>query len=312
MEKLEYILNQFHRTWNKKRENYCIERIYNKIDNPNLQFVTQQMFRRSNNRIALADLYFPQLKLSVEIDEAYHKGNEDSDQERTEEILSRMNRLETIVPFEPDELRINAGTEITLEAINTQIDDTVRVIMQRIALLPELKWDSVFKTPEEYIRDGYVSADDDACFGTLWDVSKLFSKAYKKGCQCCWFDAIQGCCSEKVWCPKVSVNVEGYTVNVPYDNEISLDADVIYESAKVNNETFVREYLSEPKSKEIRYVFPYFRTAAGILAYVFKGVYALDKEDSRRMNKRVWKRISRRLDISKYHINPIRYEGANG
>lgn len=308
MEKLEYILNQFHRTWNKKWENYCIERIYNKLDNPNLQFVTQQMFRRRNNSIALADLYFPQLKISVEIDEEYHKGNVEKDQERTKEILDRMNQFETIVPFEPEELRIEAGVDITLENINDQIDKIVKIITQRISLLPELKWDSVFRKPEDYIQDGYVSAENNASFQTLWDVSKLFAKGYKKGCQLSWFDAVHGACSVKVWCPKVSVNVEGYKVKVPYDNEISVDSEMIYESAKENNNTFVEEYLSEPKSKEIRYVFPYYKTAAGIPAYVFKGVYALDIIESRRMNKRVWKRVSKSIDLSKYHTNPVNQE----
>ncbi len=306
MEKLEYILNQFKRTWNKKWENYCIERIYNKIDNPNLQFVTQQMFRRNDKKIALADLFFPQLKMSVEIDEQHHVDQKEADSLRTTEVKARMKRLETIVPFEPEELRIDARPEVTLAEINRQIDQVVEFINQRIKQLPELKWDFVIKTPEDYIKDGNLSAEDGASFRTIWDVSKLFAKGYKERCQRSWFDAVRGHSEVKVWCPKVTVNVEGYKIKIPYNNEISLDFSTIYESAKKDNANFVNDYLVAPKSKELRYVFPYYKTATGEPLYVFAGVYALDIKESRKMNKRVWKRVSGSLDISKYHTSFVK------
>ena len=301
MQKLEYILNQFHRTWNKKRENYCIERIYNKLDNTNLKIVTQQMFRRSNGRIALADLFFSQLKLSVEIDEEFHRNNKGKDEERTEDILDRMKQFETIVPFEPEELRIDAGANQTIESINNQIDIIVKKINNRIAKLPELNWDSVNRTTEEYIQQGCISAEENASFRTIWDVSKLFNKGYKEGCQRCWFDAVKGCKGITVWCPKVTVNADGYEIKNKYDNEISIDAALIFESAKENNDEFVSRYFSEPNSNEIRYVFPYYKTETGEYAYVFKGVYKLNLEKTKMHNKRVWEKFSDTLDLEKYH-----------
>lgn len=299
MDKFEYILAQFHRTWNKKRENYCIERIITRINNPNLQFVTQQMFRRGEKRIALADLYFPQLQLSVEIDEEYHKSTEEKDLARTEDVIGAMKRLETVVPFAPEELRIKAGFEQTLESINAQIDDIVAMILHRIEVLPELHWDTVQLTPEEYIQQGRITADENASFRTIWDVSKLFSKGYKERCQRSWFDAQSDESSIKVWCPKVKI--EGYDLRIPYDNEITVDCNYIYESAKENNDAFVNEYISSLKSKEIRYVFPRYRTQSGEYFYVFKGVYQLDIEESKIRNKRAWKRVSEELDIAVFH-----------
>ena len=301
MEKFEYILNQFHRTWNKKRENYCIERIYNKLDNLDLQIVTQQMFRKSDGKIALADLFFPQLKLSVEIDEEYHKNNVETDNERTEEIKARMERFETIIPLEPEELRIDAGLDQTIESINSQIDKIVEEINNRIKMLPSLSWKSVTRTTDEYIMQGCISAEDNASFRTLWDVSKLFNKGYKEGCQHSWFTAIKDRKDIMVWCPKVSVSAEGYSITNNFNNEISLDADLIYESSKENNAAFVNSYCSEPYSNEIRYVFPYYKTESGEFAYVFKGIYRLNLEETKKQSKRVWERFSTTLDLTQYH-----------
>ena len=61
--KKEYLTNQFKKTFFKKYENYCVTRIYNLVNNLNLQIVTQQLFKRDNDKIALADIYFPQINL---------------------------------------------------------------------------------------------------------------------------------------------------------------------------------------------------------------------------------------------------------
>ena len=73
MDKKEYIANQLKRTFNKKYENYCITRIYHLLKRNDVQIITQQMFKRKEDgKIALADLYFPQINLSIEIDEPHH------------------------------------------------------------------------------------------------------------------------------------------------------------------------------------------------------------------------------------------------
>lgn len=120
------------------------------MDNPNLKFITQQMFRRSDNKVALADLYFPQLRLSVEIDEDYHMSQKERDKERTADILAKMKSLESVVDFEPEEIRINADKNQTLESLNSQIDDVVCEINNRIKRLHhKLEWDDIIKTSDQ-------------------------------------------------------------------------------------------------------------------------------------------------------------------
>lgn len=44
-----------------------------KIGNLNIRSVTQQYVKGDNNEYYLIDLYFPQINVGVEVDEAFHK-----------------------------------------------------------------------------------------------------------------------------------------------------------------------------------------------------------------------------------------------
>ena len=97
--KKEYITNQLKKTFSKKYENYCVTRIYNLVNNLNLQIVTQQLFKRGKNKIALADIYFPQINLWVEIDEQHHDAQKKADNQRTEDVLinNKIKKLAEVV-----------------------------------------------------------------------------------------------------------------------------------------------------------------------------------------------------------------------
>lgn len=100
MDKKEYIANQLKRTFNKKYENYCITRIYHLLNRLDIKIVTQQLFRRDNGKIALADLYFPQINLIVEVDEGHHLNNKENDERRTEEIIkNKVQAFEEVINY---------------------------------------------------------------------------------------------------------------------------------------------------------------------------------------------------------------------
>ena len=63
------------RTNRKDDENYILNAIWQKIDNMNLQPVTQQCIILKDGKRALIDLYFPQLNYGIECDEEHHKNN---------------------------------------------------------------------------------------------------------------------------------------------------------------------------------------------------------------------------------------------
>lgn len=116
MDKKEYIVKQLHRTHNKKFENYCITRIWHLLNDLDIKIVTQQYIVRPSG-YALADLYFPQFKLIVEIDEEQHLGHKLEDSIRDKDVINAVN-------FEI--YRID--TSKSLEEIHKKIDEIVKVI----------------------------------------------------------------------------------------------------------------------------------------------------------------------------------------
>ena len=73
--KLDYISRLFSKISHKRTESYVINRLWNKLDDTRIQFVLQQYVLRKEGKYALADVYLPQLKLSVEVNEPYHYGH---------------------------------------------------------------------------------------------------------------------------------------------------------------------------------------------------------------------------------------------
>ena len=116
----------------KTYENYCISRIIQELYNLEIKFITQQMFKRQDGNIALADLYFPQINLYVEIDENYHKKKLTDDKKRTKEIQEtnqlirkKLKNLDEIITEDLEEVRIDVSESIDIENINKQIDSVV-------------------------------------------------------------------------------------------------------------------------------------------------------------------------------------------
>ena len=78
LELCEYITRSLNKIRHKKYESYVINRIVHQLNDFTLKFITQQYVKRSDNKIALTDLYFPQLGIHVEIDEGHHFEKTDS------------------------------------------------------------------------------------------------------------------------------------------------------------------------------------------------------------------------------------------
>lgn len=303
MDKKEYIVNQLKRTFNKKYENYCITRIYHLINRLDVQIVTQQLFRRSKNNIALADLYFPQLNLVIEIDE-HHEKQIEEDKLRTYEMIkndefikNKLKNLEEVIATPLEVIRIITNNTETIETINKQIDSVVSLINKRINELGNkfVPWSAVYKEPSYFINKKTISVNENAKFKTSYEVSQLFNKGYKKGSQKVYFSDIKNS-KNYVWCPVLKIEIDDCK-NLPYDNEISDDGNYIYEVSKENNDMFVEKVID---SIEERYVFAKYKDETGEKSYKFIGVYCLDKELTKKINKRAWKRIDKTLDLSKY------------
>lgn len=304
MDKKEYIMNQFRKTYNKKYENYCITRIYHLLNRQDIQIITQQLFKRDDGKIALADLYFPQFNLIVEVDEWQHKEeyHRIDDEKRTDEIIkNRLKALDEVVYNKLCVERIDVTKSI--EEINERIDKIVNVIKKEIDKQDSkfIPWEIDYKAPEYYIKQGYIDFRNNVRFCTIKEVSDLFNKGYKKGLQKAFFNTIVP--NEYIWCCKLRLNNDDECKNIPYINEITVDGKYIYETSKENCKEFTNSVLENPE--QIRITFAKYRDSSGDIMYKYRGVFKLDvkkTESSIKSGeyKRVWKKVEDRVELGKY------------
>lgn len=313
MDKKAYIIKQLARTNHKSYENYCITRIFHLLNNLDVQFVTQQMFKRSNERIALADLYLPQIDMIIEIDEGHHLKNAEEDKKRTEEIINnKVKVFEEVITYnlEPERIDVTKG----IEEINDRIDKIVSEINDRISdpKKPFVPWTGNYLTAEDYIKVGELNVEESPSFKTIQDIANLFNRYSEKksvykdgkyiGTQKAYFEDKPGS-GIWVWCPKLTINDDDYKNN-PYLNTISDDGNRICELIKDSNASkqFLDEYMSnDEKSLARRIVFAKYKDSIGEDRYKFRGIFSLNKEESVKTNCRVWDKISNKLSLAEYH-----------
>ncbi|WP_027000749.1 AbaSI family restriction endonuclease [Eisenibacter elegans] len=70
--KVEYITRLFQKTSSKAIENYCLTRLWHRLDNDEIKFVPQQYVNRHTDKYALTDVYLLQFKIHIEVNEPAH------------------------------------------------------------------------------------------------------------------------------------------------------------------------------------------------------------------------------------------------
>ncbi|MBP1931952.1 very-short-patch-repair endonuclease [Ammoniphilus resinae] len=277
MDKYQYIKSQLAKTNKKNDENYVVTRIWNKIDNLNVKFVTQQYIRREHG-YALTDMYFPQLGLHIEINEAHHQKQQKEDKIRESDIVSVTNH-EIIV------IDVTKG----IQHIHQQIDRIVLSIHEKIQQMGStfIPWDIEKEmSPNTYIQKGYIQVNDNVAFRTTADACNCFGHQYKGFQQAGTKHPYRE--DVTLWFPKLYPN-DGW------DNSISTDELIIRE--KSMNPLEVKKHMEQhifgPIHKRI--VFASVKDNLGKKMYRFKGEFQLDVEQSWTENCLVWKRIADRV-----------------
>lgn len=178
---LAWTANRLRKAGHKIYEVYATSRIFHLLNDPQIEFVTQQLVRRPDGKRALMDVYFPQFNLFVEIDEPYHDGEEQerADRKRTEDLRKALaTRQSSMIdaPAEPVRLKV-AGQ--TMAQFNEQIDRVVaRITSMKKTKVAEGTFEPfVFgrRASVDYWRErGTVSVDDRTELRTRADVGALF------------------------------------------------------------------------------------------------------------------------------------------
>ncbi len=308
VEKLKYITYQIHKTFGKKYENYCITRIYHLLNQDDIHFITQQYFKRKDGTIGLADLYLPQINMSIEINEEYHEKQVEADCLRrndqniyNKEITDKLKNLGDVIYFELEIKTIEITKETTLQNINKQIDDILSEIRRKIKELKEngkfSEWTSICKTPQKYIKDNNytISIAQNVRLRTIFDVSELFNKGYK-GCQICFFPTRKNSKEEYVWCPQLKI-LKDDCQNNPFDNEISEDGQYLYEKSKKENDK--DSYTKDRKERRI--VFAKYKNETGTFMYKYIGIFKYNKKESFEKQVAAWKKEETdKIDLKPY------------
>lgn len=276
MDKLEFIIRQLAKTDKKNYENYVVSRIWHKVDNVNVKFITQQYVSRGEGKYALTDMYFPQINLHVEVDEQHHKENIAADKVREADIVNITNHKIMRVD-------IYKG----LKDIHGQIDDIVKQINSMIQCLGDkfIPWDLQKEfSPETYINKGYISVEDNVAFMRGYEACNCFGLNYKG-----WQRGEANHPIEKdtsIWMPKLYPNGE-------WDNTMSFKEDTIFEKAALTNEKhYNKQFNIETIKRKKRIVFSKVRGPLGDIMYRFKGLFELDEKESVKKNCVVWRKIN--------------------
>lgn len=267
MEKRDYLVKTLSRTKRKDYENYIINAIWHKIDNTELKPVSQQYVKRRNGNHALMDLYFPQLQIAIEVDEAYHQNNQEADKLRMDDIIAAVNEGSN-----SDFMCFRIDASQSIESIHDQINEIVSIIQEKVSN-KQLRWLSYEEELNQIKQREYLSIYDDLMFKEITDIANnIFGKAYK-GFQRSGFRVTE---TLWVWCPKLSVTINGNAKSAArgWLNFLSDDWSYIDESQENQTEdqriALIQEDFSLNKE---RAVFAHYRDNLGVNRYRFVGVF---------------------------------------
>ena len=278
MNKQEYIIKQIAKTNKKNFENYIVNRLFHRLDNIEVKFITQQ-YISLNNRYYLTDIYLPQLQMHIEVDEPFHQKQLQSDIDRETDIINATN----------DEFFRIKVTSNLIE-LNLKIENLIQTIQNKIEMKKKINdwepWDIENEFhPEFYKNKGYLDVSENPAFRRIVDVCNCLGQNFK-GAQQAWYKS-KVYSDYFIWCPKFYINEE-------WDNNISMDGEVITEKCKIP-EKFDKWFQETMATDVKRIVFPRRIDNLGSTLYRFAGIFETDFANSSFENGIVHKRTATRF-----------------
>ena len=293
MDKFLYLTKSLSRTKRKDYENYVVNAIYFRVGNKDLYPVSQQCVKGSNGKFYYIDLYFPQLKIAIECDEAFHTRQQNNDMLRELDIIRQLTAVDVFNTIELDDqkmglLDVSKGfaaikndiakyTELAIlridvskpyEDVERQIDQCVEIIRDRISKngLTDIFG---YLDPETYYKNKKtINISDNIVFKTNNDVCNIVLGKNYNGNQKQMILLSEGLYA---WLPtKMDVNRPN---SKGYSNKISKDGTQIFETTSDLNAKNKR-VLNKKHIGEKRVVFAKTKDpVTNIAGYRFIGVF---------------------------------------
>ncbi len=286
MTKKEYIRRQIAKTNKKDYENYVITRIIHKIDDLDVKFITQQYVKRPDCR-AMADLYFPQINFFVEIDEAHHLTQKETDKLRDADF-------ENITGVEPRRIIISNNT---IDKINDEVDNVVIEIKNKISEKKRagkfIPWDIEKEmNPDTWIEKGTIHVNDKVAFRRIVDGCKVVGLNYQGYQRAGAIHPYEK--DTSIWFPKLYPNGQ-------WDNDYDELKGIIREKNIENREKrkgHINHFLNNERHKRI--VFARVKSVFGDTLYRFRGIFQLDKEATSYDEGLIFRKISDEIKTYDY------------
>jgi hypothetical protein len=278
--KVEYISRLFQKTSFKALENYCLTRLWHKLDNDEIN--------RHNEKYALTDVYLPQFKIHIEVNEPAHYDSPEKineDEIRKKEIEQKTGHRLFVIDCRNDLSKIHKEIDSIVSIIN---DETLKQKQKGIfkPWQPELE-----QNPNYWKAKKKIHEVDEISFKSIEDICQLFDADFgktKRGF------LRQGAIKHPkenyiIWWPAEN-NRNGW-LNIFSDND-----NLINESHKEDLKR-ISHYHNLIKTTELRIVFFHNKDILGHVGYKFKGVYEIDRIKSNESEGLFWKRYSSEFNI---------------
>lgn len=286
---VQYITRLFKKTSSKAIEHYCLTRLWHRLDNVEIEIVPQQYVNRHTDKYALTDVYLPQFKMHIEVNEPAHYNSPDriqADEQRKQQVEKNTGHTLYVIDCRQD-----------LSQIHKQIDDIVQNINDSLS---EQKKNGEFKpwqpdierNPEFWKAKKTITVADDISLNRIEDICELFDADFnrvKRG-----FNRLGALLHPRnnnymLWWPSENKRSD-------WLNKLSENEQEITETHSDNSKTS-KHFHNCSNSPVLRIVFFHKKDILGLTSYKFKGVYAFDKVKSTPTNGIVWKRIRDTLNI---------------
>lgn len=282
--KVEYISRLFQKTSYKALENYCLTRLWHKLDNDDIKLVPQQYVNRHVDKYALTDVYLPQFKIHIEVNEPAHYSFPErikADEDRKLEIENKTGHKLFVIDCRKSLAEIHQEIDKIVDVVNGAFLDQ----KQKGTFKP---WQPEKENTAEYWKTkSFITTTDDISLRSIEDICALFDADFaktKRGF------LRQGAIKHPrknnyiIWWPAGN-NRSGWS------NLFGEDENTIIES-HISPEKIRTHYNNLINTPELRIVFFYDKDEIlGIVGYKYKGIYQIDKTNSSDLNGLVWKRV---------------------
>lgn len=270
-QKREYLIKTLSRTKRKDYENYVIGAIWHRLNNIEIKPVSQQYVKRSDGKYALLDLYFPQINVGIECDEAYHEHNTEPDKIREANVEQALTSMQTGKDFIL--IRINANTDIV--EFEKQINEAVGKIKKLYEQYGCPKWSEEKDSVQRVLDSGEISLYDNLQFTKITDIAKCFGRNYK-AMQASTFFINQ---NTLIWCPKLAIEIDGQLKapsSAGWLNVLSKDWSAITTIVPEDKEH--HENYRNPELDIL--IFAQSKNKLGQTTYRFLGVFGFEKSEN--------------------------------